>query len=902
MPPRFLEILRSIALVGARRPFVALAISLAIVAASAALIPGLKISTSRRALVDEHDPLQQRSLDFDRRFGYTASPAVVLTGGSAEERRKLVDALTRELEALPELKDRVLGRVGPDEVAEVLLLQDPARVRDALGRLGEPGTAAVALESGLVGWAGLLGDQVARGLEQGEGSAEDAAKGLDGLTSMVAALDAELAGGGGLSRLGTSKDASARGDAKDAAATPFEGVDDQGYLADHAGHHLLLLYPPLEGDEGWQVRPTIDRVRAARDRAIRSAAVPVDAHVTGLPAIVADELRTVERDLAVTSLASSVALLLTLYWGFRSFRQALVSFLPLGFGTIVTFGITRLALGKLNLITASFTSVLLGLGDFGVHIQTRYSELLRKGIEPREAMPTAMLRAAPGLLVGTLTTAVAFLTTTVTEFTAFAELGFITSVGLVVMLAGTYLLVPSSVLLLLGATPRPSPEIAGFRTLARLVRTYPRAIVAAAVAITVVFATIAPKARYNGRYFEFLPRDAESSKGLVELARDPLANPIVANASTKTVEEARARAAALRALPSVGLVESPSDLLPPLDEPRKAALVDVLRLLEREGKPADFRARQGQPVDREALGKALEKLSDNLDEVAFGLRQAGRDAAAADRAKQALAQLRERVAKVDAARLVDVESRALRLLDRAQATARAVVARGGYAPSDLPPLFARRFTSRDGQELALFLHPAGDIWEVEVARQFVREVSAVCPDVNGIAATLAEHPTMIVSGFARATVLACVLVLVILFVSFRRPSDVAIAVVPLVLGTIWMVGSMAPLDLQLNHANIVVLPLLLGLGVDASAHIMARYQQSREEHGGVAKIDDMLANTGGAVFVAGLTTVFGFSAMMLADYRAMFSLGLLMTIGMSATFAMSLVVLPALLVLLRRAD
>jgi predicted RND superfamily exporter protein len=99
-----------------------------------------------------------------------------------------------------------------------------------------------------------------------------------------------------------------------------------------------------------------------------------------------------------------------------------------------------------------------------------------------------------------------------------------------------------------------------------------------------------------------------------------------------------------------------------------------------------------------------------------------------------------------------------------------------------------------------------------------------------------------------------------------------------------------------------VLPLLLGLGVDASAHIMARYQQSREEHGGVAKIDDMLANTGGAVFVAGLTTVFGFSAMMLADYRAMFSLGLLMTIGMSATFAMSLVVLPALLVLLRRAS
>jgi uncharacterized membrane protein YdfJ with MMPL/SSD domain len=455
--------------------------------------------------------------------------------------------------------------------------------------------------------------------------------------------------------------------------------------------------------------------------------------------------------------------------------------------------------------------------------------------------------------------------------------------------------------LLLGDNPRPIPEIAGFRTLASWVRRWPKAIVLGALILTAAFATTAPNARYNGRYFEFLPKKAESARGLVELDRSKATSPVVANVAAESVEEARQLASALRALPTVGRVESASDALPPLDEARRAALAQVVRDLEVDEKPAPFASKTPSSVDRPALEKALGKLADALDEVAFGLRQGGRETASVDAAKRALVTLRERVSKVDAPRLDALERRVLGMLDRAQSTARAVSSRGAYAPSDLPPLFARRFASRDGKAVALFVHPSIDPWVVPEARRFAHDVTGVAPGASGIAMSLAEHPTMIIDGFTRATVLAGILVVLILFLSFRRLGDVLVALAPLLMGAIWMMGSMAPLSVELNHANIVVLPLLLGLGIDASAHIMARYQQSRDENGGVAKIDDLLTNTGGAVFVAGLTTVFGFSAMMLADYRAMFSLGLLMTIGMSAAFAMSLVVLPAILVLLGRA-
>lgn len=899
-PQGLLRILHSIVLIGARKPKWSIAIAAVAFIAAAALVPGLQISTSRSDLVDKNNPHQKRLLAFYDRFGVPDEPVVVLTGGTPTARRALVDKLAPKLEAVPELKGRVLARMSPESAAEVMLLADPHALAESARAVakagGDPAPDVPAIiEGGLPAWLDGIGKQVARGLDDPDAKVEDADKGLAGLTTLIRALDDEVQGQSSIPRLAEL--------AKSSTSSQMNrSVDDQGYLTGSGDHHVVALFPEIPGDEGAQVAPLVQKIRKVRDEAVAELpASGVEADVTGLPALVTDELRIVERDLAVTSTASTLFVMLALYWAFRSVRQATVSFLPLGFGTLLTFAAARILVGKLNLITTSFTSVLLGLGDFGVHIQARYAELLRGGTPRQKAMETALLKAGPGLLAGTVMTAVAFATSMVTEFTAFAQLGLITCIGLLVLLCGTYLLIPPVVLLVLGKAPKPSPELMGMRATARLARRFPRALVVGSVLMTLAFLPFAFKVDFNGRYFDFLPKKAESARGLVTLERDEILSPIIANVTADSVEEARTLTEKLRALPAVASVETATDLLPPLDDARRNDLREVDALF---GRPIDFDKLKRAEISKEDVLPKLAALGDALDEASFAMHQAGRDTKRIDEAKAALSDVKKHLdAQPDGgkANLTALQRRAATVLERAIGGAHAVAGRGSYAPTDIPELWQHRFLSKDKKALAIYVHPRGDIWNEQIATEFARQVSTVSEATSGLAMTLSEHPKMIVRGFERATALAAAFVVIVLWIAFRNLKDMIVAGVPLVMGSICMLGAMPLLGLHFNHANMVVLPLLLGLGVDAGVHIMIRWRQSALENGGVGDLEDMMVGTGTGVFIASLTTIFGFGVMIFADYRAMFSLGLIMSIGMTITVAMSLVVIPAILILQKRA-
>lgn len=901
------RLMRTIVLVGARKPLWSIGIAALLFVIAATLVPGLQISTSRSDLVSKENPQQKRLLAFYDRFGFADQPVIVLTGGTAEARHKLIDHLEPKLEAMPELHGRVLARVSPETVAEVMLLADPHALAEGekqlaptKGEEAKPDIPAI-VEGGLPMWLDGMAKRMSAGLDDPNAKPEDADEGMKRLTTLIHALDDEVEGHSSIPRLAEM----ARNAPGMKSPEGGRNVDAEGYLTGSGDHHVIALFPEISGDEGFQVEPLVKKLRQARDEAVAEVS-PGDAQgvhvdVSGLPALVTDELHVVERDLAITSTASALFVALALYWAFRSVRQATVSFLPLGFGTVLTFAAARLLVGKLNLITTSFTSVLLGLGDFGVHIQARYAELLRAGVERKKAMETALLKAGPGLLAGTVMTAVAFATTTVTEFTAFAQLGLITCLGLLVLLCGTYLLIPPVVLLVLGKVPKPSPELPGMRATARLARRFPKTLVIGSLLLTLVFLPFAFKVDFNGRYFDFLPKDTESARGLVTLQADEVLTPITASVQASSIEEARDLAEKLRKLDAVASVETPSDLLPPLDDPRKADLASVLSLLDR---PIDFEKLKKKEISKEDVVPKLTAIGDVLDEAAYAMSQAGRDTKSILEAKAALAEVKKHIeAQPDGgkARLTDLQRRAGGLLERAIGTALAVSKRGGYSPEDVPPLWQHRFLSKDKQVVALYVHPRGDIWEEKVATEFARQVWTVAPQATGLAITLSEHPHMIVRGFEWATALAALLVVVVLFFAFRNARDMIVAAVPLVMGSIMMLGSMPLLGLHFNHANMVVLPLLLGLGVDAGVHIMIRWRQSAEEHGGVADLEEMMVGTGSGVAVASLTTVFGFGVMLFAKYRAMFQLGLIMTIGMSATVVLSLAVIPAILFLQKRA-
>lgn len=878
-----------------RRPLLVLIVAVVVVALAGSRLPSLGVSTSRYGMVSAENPDQARMLRFFERFGNPDAPVFVLSGGTADDRRTVVDRMATLLEADEALHGRVLARIGPSEVAEVILLQKPEALAEAAKALPPNVPLAPVIEGGLPAWFGAIAGQIQAGLD-GEAPADPAAaaKGLKGLADMAGTFDAYLAGEDVLGRLGEPPP-------QDGAP---HGRDERGYLITVDGqHHVISMFPRLTGDEVTDVLPIVTRLRAIRDEVLATAPAGVEARLTGLPALIVDEQAAIRRGLLVSSVASAAAIILLCLIMLRSIRQTIISQVPLLFGVVLTLAFIQLVYGNLNLITSSFVSVLLGLGiDFGVHMIYRFNEQRRRGEEVPMAIRGAVRFTGPAIVVGALVTAVAFVTTLFTEFTAYAELGVITAVGLAFMVATSLTVLPALLFRRAGAKIAPvAKEPPGFRALTRFVSRARVPILVVGLVGGVLGAIGLPRIGFNSRYFDFLPQESDAAQALAVLEKDPLMSPVYANASARGVEAARAMSDKLRALPEVAGVQTATDLLPPLDDQRLHALRSGLAALT---PMPDFNKLAGRNTTPEELLPAVSAVVEGLEEARFAAGQGGQSTAELDQAHKAFAALKKRIAELDAAgkaRLAAIEPTLGRLLLRAVGTAEQVAKRGGYVPSDLPPLFRERFRGSDGEGMALYVIPSGSAFESETAEAFYRAVSAVDPEVSGLAVNINLHETMIITGFRRAAALAALLIFLIVTIELRSIRDGIYALVPTAIGWLWMLGVMAAIGLHFNVANIIVLPLVIGIGTAFGVHLMHRCQESARENGGVATLDDLVRSTGGAVVLSALTTVASFAALMLGEYGGMKTIGLAMVLGISSCLVASLIVLPALLAVFKRA-
>ncbi|MBK6916670.1 MAG: MMPL family transporter [Deltaproteobacteria bacterium] len=898
-----------------RRPGTVLLVALLLCVGAGVLASGLRVSTSRTGLVSDDQPEQAKLRRFQERFGRPESPLVLVAGGTPEQRRAIVDRLSEAYEQEPEFAGRVLGRITPKTIAEVLLLQRAdamAQLRAAL----PPGVELAPLvEGGAVAWMAAIADRLEGAIdgaaaadgEDGQGAAaaaaavpiDRAAEGLAGLGSLATALDDYIAGKNAMDRfVGAGTTVMRR------------GVDELGYLVTGNGDaHMVALYPELVSDEGAAVEPMVRRIREIRDVVLADAPAGVTADVTGLPAIIVDELHVVQQGLQLSTVVSSLAIIGLCWLLFRSLFQTILANLPLLPGVVLTLGVVQVVYGHLNLITSSFVAVLLGLGiDFAVHMLSRFNEAMRAGVDRPTAVRQALIATGPGIFAGAAITAVGFLAGVTTEFTAYGELGVITAVGLLMVMTATFTVLPSLLARALSRVGRAvAPEPPGLSRLPALVRRarWPLAVIG--VGTGLVGALLMPRVEFNPRYFDFLPAEAESGRALVQLEYDPIASPVFANLSAPDFEEARAMTQTLRGLDTVAGVQSATDLVPPLDPASKAALAAGFAGI---GRDPDFARLATATTDAAALQREVDRVIDALDEVRFAMAQVGVDGQAAVTSKAAFEGLRTRLRGLDDAereRLRVIGARVAEVLAPAWTTARRVAQRQSVLPSDLPPLFARRFASKDGQALALFVVPAGRFWEREVAEAFAADIRTVDSEASGLALDHVAHGTMILAGFKRAAVIAAVGIFAILLLDFRSVRDAILALLPTLVGWGWMIAVMVALGWTFDVANIVSLPLVLGIGIAYGVHLMHRVREGDPRPDSSMpnvrpRLDDAVVGTGGAIAVAALTTAAGFSALMVQQYGGMLSLGRVMVLGIGTCLVATLLVLPAALLLSRRAE
>ena len=664
----------------------------------------------------------------------------------------------------------------------------------------------------------------------------------------------------------------------------------EGYLLTDDKRYLILLAKIRGTNEQTLVpkREPIQRIRASIAEVGR-AYPGIQAGVTGSDALGSDEIVTAQRDSTLATFLSlaGVAALFFLLW--RGLAVPLRAILSLAVGISWTLGFITATVGSLNILSAMFTPILIGLGiDYNVHLLGRYGDERAGGRHPAEALEATFQTVGMTTVTGAITTVVAFYTLLLTNFKGLVELGFITGSGLLLCLLAAFTVLPAFLIL----RERRKDAWLALRPATFLVvlerwSHRPWIVIVGAGLLALASLPAIGKIQLEFNLLELQAEGTESVDWELRLVKGGGTSTWYGIVLARSRDEVKTKMAGLEALPSVDRVQSIFSYLPKAKEPAgKVEAIQALGPLLAE-LPDTFGGLE--PVNLEGLQTTFERIRFKLgdkerfasasDEELEETRQLV-EALQVELGKGSPAELQESLTAYQAKLFADFEKKITLLRKNLQS--------GPMTVADLPGELRDRFIGREGTYL-LKVFPVGNIWGREPLQAFVREVRSVDQDAIGDPITAWEHGQRMEKGYLVGGLYAAIAVLVVIFWSFGSVWHLMLALVPLVVGGAWTLGLMELFRVNFNLANLIILPLIVGYGIMNGLHIVKRYQQE----GGKGPI---IANsTGRSVFLSATTTMVGFGSLMVASHRGIFSLGFLLAVGVGSVLLASLTVLPALL-------
>jgi hopanoid biosynthesis associated RND transporter like protein HpnN len=600
--------------------------------------------------------------------------------------------------------------------------------------------------------------------------------------------------------------------------------------------------------------------------------------LTGLPVMEDDEMRTSQQSMIWASGLSMAAVVLVIIAGFGGVRHALMANGVLAIGMAWAFAWATASVGHLNILSVTFTVTMIGVGiDYGTYYVGRYLEMRRRGLDCAAALIETSGAVGPGILTGAITTAVAFFAAALTSFVGVAELGLIAGGGIMLCCLAELFVLPAVIALVdRGPLGRRIPEpVPVHAWLAPVVR-HPRIVIMAALAGTLALAGGLHELRYDHNLLNLQADGLESVAVEKKLLEECDQSVWYALSIADSREQLLARKEQLVKLPSVERVDEIASLLP-VDEELKRPLIERIR-----GRLANLPERPPEiPVDRlEVLGETLAWAQAEASKRPGGLRTAWH----LERARESL---RRKGPEECYGAVATFQQRAAGdLLSRLHALA-GVADPEPPALDDLPPSLVERFVGSSGRHL-LKIYGRGDIWNFESLERFVHDVRSVDPRATGNPLQAYEASLEMKRSYEQAGIYALVVILAVLWLDFRSITHSLLAALPLALGMMQTLGLMGLLGIDLNPANLIGIPLILGIAVDYGVHIV----HDALERPGPYRIS---ASTANSVLVDALTTILGFGALMVASHRGLESLGRVLTLGVTTCTITSLVFLPALL-------
>ncbi len=583
-------------------------------------------------------------------------------------------------------------------------------------------------------------------------------------------------------------------------------------------------------------------------------------HTGGYPIAVKDEAIT-RRDIKVTLITSFVCVLLLFFLAFRTFGTLLLVSWPLLASLIWTIGFTGLVIRDISLLTGLFACVLVGLGiDFAIHIVNRFfdPQMIHQTVQTRLAY--TYKEAGMGILIGGITTAMAFFAVGFSDFLGFKELGLLTGVGILFCLTAMLLVLPS---MLVWVSSRgwfhQNIKLAGFslRPLLNFIRKHPKPVLLISALVVALSTTASFKMRFDDNLKNFRPRDSQvlqlqdkvtswlgGSTGTALLTITDLSQEVVLNKEAEVVQALTS----LQLQGEIAKIVSTSQLVPPPNQ----QLENIAWI-------------NAHPREFDAL-RIRQSFEGSLIKNGFRFSQ-------------------------QAETYIDHLTRGL--------TRTSALLPSHLLSSSIGPVVKRLGFQKDNRFTAIiYIHPRTDLWLLKDTGRFKNRLvqtlsnAGLNPgdyELTGANILTGELKSMILQNLKVSLSLAISSILVVLMIYFRNLKYLILSILPLAAGLSILGGMMVLLGIKFNFLNIMVVPMIIGIGIDDGIHFANTLRYPEED-----RLFKGLAQTGRAVVITSLTTIAGFGSIILSHYPGLQSMGAVAVIGIAACLSSSIILMPAI--------
>ncbi len=635
-----------------------------------------------------------------------------------------------------------------------------------------------------------------------------------------------------------------------------------------------------------------------------------NAGVTGMVVVGRDEMVTAEEGIVISSLIAFIAILLIMIFVFRMFSVPFISGIPLVIGIMWTMGMSGFIIHRLNIMSAMYLVALLGLGiDFAIHLLTAFIQERDEGEPFTQAIRNAIIKSGSGIITGGLTSATAFFALVIADTEMIRELGFVAGMGILSELIAMIMFIPP----LLGFREyRRNKKGKGEHGIFSKVKiksdaasgiggVLVRAPVAFSIvmfAIGIIFAIQAPGISLETNLMEMEAKGLESI-----LLQDVLVDefgmaPDSLSVISTDPAEVRDLSDKLKDLSSVKMVDSLGPYyVSPEDASYRGALLRLFSSDLQNNAVSEF-------VDKEMLLEELYRLEMNLIEMGdmayMGnmnkmLHTIGAVTGFNDDGDKISESTFDRLYSLLENGEADGESLAAFQSDMVPLLKEKLLTMANDEPVTLdvlPKSLRDSYISRDGTKYLLNVIPTQNPWEADFRNIYTQQMHTVTDKGTGMLLAGDQLSHMAEVDGVKAAIIAIIVVFIILLIDFRNIKLVVLTMVTLLFSFLTLFGLMAVLGIKFDFINIIVVPLLIGIGVDDAVHINHRYLLE-----GKGKMKVVIGKTGTALLITSLTTIVGFASFIPSVMRAMRSTGIVLSMAMAIAFLFSVLFHPGMLII-----